>query len=44
MATPEAARDPKRLARLNADYTQAEARLRELYEEWERVAAEGASA
>src|SRR5215212_2604457 len=44
MATPEAARDPKRLARLNEDYQQAEERLRELYEEWERVAAEGASA
>jgi ATP-binding cassette subfamily F protein 3 len=44
MATPEAARDPGRLARLNGDYKKAEERLRELYEEWERVAAEGASA
>jgi ATP-binding cassette subfamily F protein 3 len=44
MATPEAARDPKRLARLNEDYRKAEERLRELYEEWERVAAESASA
>jgi ATP-binding cassette subfamily F protein 3 len=44
MATPEAARDPRRLARLNDDYKKAEARLRELYEEWERVAAEGANA
>ncbi|HJQ34053.1 MAG TPA: ATP-binding cassette domain-containing protein [Pyrinomonadaceae bacterium] len=44
MATPEAARDPSRLARLNEDYGKAEERLRELYEEWERVAAEGASA
>jgi ATP-binding cassette subfamily F protein 3 len=44
MATPEAARDPARLARLNEDYGKAEARLRELYEEWERVAAEGANA
>jgi ATP-binding cassette subfamily F protein 3 len=44
MATPEVARDPARLARLNQDYRKAEERLRELYEEWERVAAEGASA
>jgi hypothetical protein len=44
LATPETARDPGRLARLNTDYRQAEERLRELYEEWERVAAEGASA
>ena len=44
MASPEAARDPKRLARLNEDYKRAEERLRELYEEWERAAAEGASA
>ncbi|HEY0172744.1 MAG TPA: ABC-F family ATP-binding cassette domain-containing protein [Pyrinomonadaceae bacterium] len=44
MATPGAARDPGRLARLNGDYKKAEERLRELYEEWERVAAEGASA
>jgi ATP-binding cassette subfamily F protein 3 len=44
MATPEAARDPKRFARLNDDYKKAEERLRELYEEWERAAAEGANA
>ena len=44
LATPATARDPGRLARLNGDYKQAEERLRELYEEWERVAAEGASA
>ncbi|HEX6183604.1 MAG TPA: ABC-F family ATP-binding cassette domain-containing protein [Pyrinomonadaceae bacterium] len=44
LATPETARDPGRLARLNGDYKKAEERLRELYEEWERVAAEGASA
>ncbi|MBV9925883.1 MAG: ABC-F family ATP-binding cassette domain-containing protein [Acidobacteria bacterium] len=43
MAKPETARDPARLSRVNGDYEQAEARLRELYEEWER-AAEGASA
>jgi ATP-binding cassette subfamily F protein 3 len=44
LATPETARDPGRLARLNQDYKKAEERLRELYEEWERVAAEGANA
>src|SRR5215210_3786264 len=44
LGTPETARDPARLARLNADYQKAEERLRELYEEWERVAAEGANA
>ncbi|HEX8284708.1 MAG TPA: ABC-F family ATP-binding cassette domain-containing protein [Pyrinomonadaceae bacterium] len=44
MATPEAARDHGRLARLNGDYKKAEERLRQLYEEWERVAAEGANA
>jgi ATP-binding cassette subfamily F protein 3 len=44
MSSPENARDPGRLARLNEDYKKAEERLRELYEEWERVAAEGASA
>src|SRR5688500_2125660 len=44
LAKPETARDHTRLARLNEDYKQAEERLRELYEEWERVAAEGASA
>ncbi|HYE14281.1 MAG TPA: ABC-F family ATP-binding cassette domain-containing protein [Pyrinomonadaceae bacterium] len=44
MATPEAARDPARLARLNEEYRRADERLRELYEEWERVVAEAASA
>src|SRR5438046_552890 len=44
MATPGAARDPRRLARLNEDYKKAEARLQELYEEWERVVAEAANA
>ena len=44
MSTPGAARDPRRLARLNEEYKMAEERLRELYEEWERAAAEGASA
>ena len=44
MATPAAARDPRRLARLNEDYKKAEARLQELYEEWERIVAEAANA
>jgi ATP-binding cassette subfamily F protein 3 len=44
LAKPETARDPARLARANGDYQKAESRLRELYEEWERAAAEGASA
>ena len=44
LASHETARDPARLARLNDDYRKAEERLRELYEEWERAAAEGASA
>ena len=44
LAKPETARDPSRLARVNEDYQKAEARLRELYEEWERAAAEGANA
>ena len=44
MSTPDAARDPRRLARLNEDYKKAEARLQQLYEEWERVVAEAANA
>jgi ATP-binding cassette subfamily F protein 3 len=44
MATHEAARDPRRIARLNEDYKKAEERLRQLYEEWERVVAEAANA
>ncbi|MFL6255646.1 MAG: ABC-F family ATP-binding cassette domain-containing protein [Pyrinomonadaceae bacterium] len=44
LAKPATARDPARLVRVNDDYQKAEARLRELYEEWERAAAEGASA
>jgi ATP-binding cassette, subfamily F, member 3 len=44
MGTPAAMRDPERLVRLNEDYNKVEGRLRELYEEWERVAAEGTSA
>jgi ATP-binding cassette subfamily F protein 3 len=44
LASPEVARAPERLARLNEDYRRADERLRALYEEWERVAAETASA
>ncbi len=44
LAKPGVARDPKRLARVNEDYAKAEERMRVLYEEWERVAAEAASA
>ncbi len=44
MGLPEVARAPERLARLDADYRQADERLRSLYEEWERVAAETTSA
>jgi ATP-binding cassette subfamily F protein 3 len=44
MGTPEAARDPRRLARINEDYKKTEERLRGLYEEWERVVGEAAKA
>jgi len=39
MASPEAARAPATLARLDADYRHADERLRALYDEWERIAA-----
>lgn len=39
LSSTEAARVPATLARLNADYSQTDERLRELYEEWERYAA-----
>ncbi|HEU4596357.1 MAG TPA: ABC-F family ATP-binding cassette domain-containing protein [Pyrinomonadaceae bacterium] len=39
MSTPEAARAADKLARLNEDYRHTDERLRALYEEWERVAA-----
>jgi ATP-binding cassette subfamily F protein 3 len=42
MSTPEAARDAACLARLNEEYSKTEERLRGLYEEWERAAAEAA--
>ena len=44
LGKPEVARDPARLVRVNGDYAAAEERVRVLYEEWERVAAEIAQA
>jgi ATP-binding cassette subfamily F protein 3 len=44
LALPEVARDPTRLRSVNDDYQQTDARLRALYEEWDRVAGEAASA
>lgn len=44
MSMPEVARDPARLSRLNKDFSEADARLRKLYEEWERVVAEATNA
>jgi ATP-binding cassette, subfamily F, member 3 len=44
MAVPEAARSPERLAKLHGEYERMDARLRLLYEEWERAAAEASNA
>jgi ATP-binding cassette subfamily F protein 3 len=44
LSRPAVARDTARVTTLNDEYGQADARLRALYEEWERVAAEAASA
>ncbi|HYP00127.1 MAG TPA: ABC-F family ATP-binding cassette domain-containing protein [Pyrinomonadaceae bacterium] len=44
LSRPEVARDAGRVVALNDEYQQADARLRSLYEEWERVAAEAANA
>ena len=44
MGTPEVARDPEKLFALNDEYQQTEALLRKLYDEWERVNSEPASA
>jgi ATP-binding cassette subfamily F protein 3 len=44
MATPEAARSPGRLVKLNEEYQRTDERLRELYDEWERAAAEAPKA
>jgi ATP-binding cassette subfamily F protein 3 len=44
LGQPEIARDPARLKALNEEYKSADARLRQLYEEWEQVSAETTSA
>jgi ATP-binding cassette subfamily F protein 3 len=44
MGTPEVARDADRLIALNDEYQQTEARLKSLYEEWDRVSEEPARA
>jgi ATP-binding cassette, subfamily F, member 3 len=44
MGTPEVARDAARLLALNDEYQQTEAELRSLYEEWDRVTQEPATA
>ncbi|MDT7543576.1 MAG: ATP-binding cassette, subfamily er 3 [Acidobacteriota bacterium] len=44
LSRPNVARDQARVSRLNADYRAADERLRALYEEWDRVAAEAQSA
>jgi ATP-binding cassette subfamily F protein 3 len=44
LSRPEVARDARRAVALNDEYQQADARLRSLYEEWERIAAEAANA
>jgi ATP-binding cassette subfamily F protein 3 len=44
LSRPDVARDLSRVSRLNADYRAADERLRALYEEWDRVAAEAQSA
>src|SRR5689334_344341 len=44
MGTPEVARDPERLIALNEEYQQTEASLRSLYDEWDRVSRQPATA
>jgi len=44
LSRPEIARDAARVMTLNDEYQQRDARLRSLYEEWEQVSAEAASA
>ena len=44
ISRPEVARDASRLIALSAEYDQAEARLRQLYEEWEKMTTEPAGA
>jgi ATP-binding cassette subfamily F protein 3 len=43
LSLPEIARDPTRLRSVNTDYQQTDARLRSLYEEWDRVSTEAAN-
>ena len=40
MGTPEVVRDAARLIALNEEYQQAESKLRDLYDEWDRVTTE----
>jgi ATP-binding cassette subfamily F protein 3 len=44
LSSPQVARDVARASRLNEDYRATDERLRALYAEWERVAAEAANA
>jgi ATP-binding cassette subfamily F protein 3 len=44
LGQPEVARDPARLKVINEEYGATDARLRELYEEWEQVAVGSANA
>jgi ATP-binding cassette subfamily F protein 3 len=44
MGTPEVARDAERMIALNEEYQQTEASLRSLYDEWDRVSQEPATA
>ena len=44
LSRPEVARDSVRVQTLNHEYQQTDARLRALYDEWERVAAEATNA
>ncbi|HLL14050.1 MAG TPA: ABC-F family ATP-binding cassette domain-containing protein [Pyrinomonadaceae bacterium] len=44
LSRPEVSRDAGRAMALNDEYQQGDARLRSLYEEWEQVSAEAASA
>jgi ATP-binding cassette subfamily F protein 3 len=44
LSLPEVARNPEQLKSVSEEYQQTDARLRQLYEEWERVAAETTSA
>jgi ATP-binding cassette subfamily F protein 3 len=44
LSSPQVARDVARASRLNEDYRATDERLRSLYAEWERVAAEAANA